>query len=1023
MSINDFKSNAENDEVTFVMTRSGLKEPLDTNQITIRLQSLISRKPKIKHVNPYNLMLKVVNATIPKFSSTIISTSEIDEECAHIAANLSLSNPYFLTLAGRIAVDNHQKNTKSGFYVKMKDAYNNRDEDGFFPLISESFFRFVEKYCLELEQMIDYSRDFLIDYFGIRMFQRSYSIKINDKPIERPQDLFMREAIQVSRSPKSDSTPEDILQILEEIKETYDLLSNKFYTHGSPTCYNSGGKREQLASCFLLGSGDSLEEIEKTGFDSSQISKWAGGIGIHTHSWRSTGSRIRGTNGRSSGIVPFLRTYETRLQAFNQGGRRPGSAAIYLMPHHPDIMDFIDISRHNGDEKMRARDLFTAIWIPDIFMERVQKDAIWSLFDPKKCGDLSDYHGEEYTKRYLELEEQKKFTRQIKAREIWENIYALKQIRGFPYICFSDHANKMSMHKNIGTIKSSNLCVVSSTKVLTDIGDIDIQTLSETNDGVHNIWNGQEYTPAKFAKTSDSAELMRLTFSDLTTITCTPEHRWPVFSSPHNYKEMRTYELSVGDKFLKYGTNGLVHLEVIQKLDYKESTYCFNEPKRHMGVFNGILGFNCSEIYLFSNTQEYATCVLGSIALPNFVFDGYSEDELKKPENQRRELNHEFPLNPYFDYIKLKDVVKVVTRNLNNVVDRTFSPVVEAKRGNERHRPIGIGIQGLDDAYSKMRFPFDSKEAGDLNKKIFETIYYSALSKSANMCREEWLRLRKKCVDNGFVTVKVFKKEDYDEHEDTYINPDDIPKKVGAYSSIDWNGGSPIGNGVFHWELAGLKAEDLSGMWDWNSLREMVKIFGVKNSLLVALMPTAGTSQLLGCNETMEPFTSNIYTRDTLAGQYIVIKKYLINDLFRLNLWNDEIKDVLMAEEGSVKNIGIIPDEIKALYKTAYEIDQKVLVQQSIERQPFIDQGQSLNLYLAPITMTEFNKLMFKAWKGGLKTGNYYMHSRAAVMPQKFTIDPRVLERIKTQNAKDVHIERGSAIIQTINNICDSCSG
>jgi ribonucleotide reductase alpha subunit len=1020
------EDNKEIEEVTYVITRSGKKEPLDTNQIVIRLQKLISRAPKIKHVNPYDLMLKVVNATIPKLSSdsnSFITTSEIDEECAHICANLSLTNPYYLALAGRIAVDNHQKSTKQGFYVKMKDAYNNRDEDGAFPLISDSFFSFVTRYCVQIEEMIDYSRDFLLDYFGIKMFQKSYSIKINDKPIERPQDLFMREAIQVSRSPKPDSTPEEIEEILNEIKEAYDLLSNKLYTHGSPTCYNSGGKREQLASCFLLGSGDSLEEIEKTGFDSSQISKWAGGIGIHTHDWRSSGSRIRGTNGRSSGIVPFLRTYETRLQAFNQGGRRPGSAAIYLMPHHPDILDFLDISKHNGDEKMRARDLFTAIWIPDIFMERVSKNEMWSLFDPRKCGDLSAYYGDEYTTRYLQLEAEKKYSRQMKARDLWEHICQIKQLRGFPYICFSDHANRMSMHKNLGTVKSSNLCVTGNTKVLTDHGDIDIYILVNTNNGVHNVWNGQEFTPAQFSKTSDSAELIKLHFSDMTTITCTPDHRWPVFSTPHFYEEMRTHELQVGDKFLKHGTNGFVFLENIQKLDYQEATYCFNEPKRHMGLFNGILGFNCSEIFLYSDTKEYATCVLGSIALPNFVFDGYSEDELKKPENERRVLDHEFPVNPYFDYERLVKVVKIVTRNLNNVVDKTYSPVMEAKRGNERHRPIGIGIQGLDDAYAKMRFPFDSVEAADLNKKIFETIYYAALSKSSEMCRKEWQKLKKKCAEQGYVTVKVFRPEDYDEHEDTYVNPQEIPKRVAAYSSIDWNGGSPIGNNVFHWELYGLKPEQLSGMWDWESLRIHIQEFGVKNSLLVALMPTASTSQLLGCNECFEPVTSNIYTRDTIAGQYIIIKKYLIHDLFKLNLWNNDLKDVLMAEEGSIQNIGVIPDEIKRLYKTAYEIDQKVLVQQAIERQPFVDQGQSLNLYLAPLTLTAFTKLMFQAWRGNLKTGNYYMHSEAAVMPQKFTLDPRLLDKVKMGKAQNVHIERGNAVTKKIENVCDSCSG
>jgi len=844
------------DEIMFVTTRTGRKENLDPNQITVRIQNLVEKEPRINHINPFKLMLEVC-----KGLKSGISTFEIDEYTANTCASIAISNPYYLAFAGRLAIDNHQKATDFSFLEKMKKAHENLDTEdkSSFPLLNDTFIQFVEKNQQALESMIDYSRDFLLDFFGIRNFQKSYSIKVDEKPIERPQDMFLREAICVSNYD------------LVSIKETYDLLSNKYYTHASPTCYNAGGVREQLASCFLLGTEDSIEGIEKTGTNAGYISKWAGGIGIHIHCWRSTGSKIRGTNGRSNGIVPFLRTYETRMCAYNQGGRRPGSAKIYLSPHHPDILKFLDLRSNDGIEKERARDLFYGIWCPDIFMERVIAGETWSLFNPHKF-DLSNLLDKEYTEKYLELEREKKYTEQIPAREIWKKIHKSKKETGVPTICFSDTVNRYSMQRNIGVIKSSNLC---------------------------------------------------------------------------------------------------------------------------------------SEIMLYSDSEEYATCVLASIGLAMFVLDS-------DPNG-----NFDFPKSPYFDFRRLLDVVKVITRNLNTVVDKTFSPVIEAKRGNQRHRPIGIGVQGLDDAYAKMRFPFDSKEASDLNKKIFETIYYGALTESTKMCRKEYHKLRTECKASGKVEVQTFVPEHYDPVIKVYTNPDEIPKRVASYSSIDWNGGSPIGKGVFHWEMYGVKKEDLSGMFDWESLREHILQFGVKNSLLVALMPTASTSQLLGNNECFEPYTSNIYTRDTLAGQYVVIKKYLINDLYNLGIWNDSLKDYLIIAEGSIQNIEGVPEEIKNLYKTAYEIDQNVLVQQAIDRQPFVDQAQSLNLYVHNLSLTMFTKLMSKAWRNKLKTGNYYMHTSPAVMPIKFTIDPKkqkeMAEMIEKNKQKNVMVKPGLV------NICDSC--
>ena len=865
----------DEESTMFVKTRTGRIEPLDTNQITKRLQTLINRTPKILHVNPYELMLEVCRGL-----KSGITTYQIDEYAANAAASLSISNPHYLKIAARIAIDNHQKNTIRSFVDKMRKSYLNTDDKGVIhPLLSSEFFKYVEENQDTLESIIDYNRDFLLDFFGFRTFQKTFSLQINDLPIERPQDMFMRTAITLHMN-----TQDDVESELKQIKETYDLLSNKFYTHASPTYYNAGGTRPQFASCFLLGTGDSREDIMKTATDISQISKWAGGIGIHINDWRSSGMKIRSTNGRSSGIVPWLKIYQETLRGFNQGGRRPGRAAIYLMPHHPDFMKFVELVRNGGTEETRARDLFTAVWLPDIFMERVATDKIWSFFDPDICGDLSNYTGVEYTNKYKDLEDKKMYTLQLSARKVWEAIYETNKDVGHPYVCFSDNANKIFMQKNLGILKSSNLC---------------------------------------------------------------------------------------------------------------------------------------SEINIYSNNQEYGVCILSSIALPNFVFDGYSAEELAMPETQRRKLNNEFPVNPYFDYKKLIDVVKVVTTNLNLIIDKTYHPVVETKRSNDRHRPIGIGVQGLDDTYAKLRMPFESKEAYDVNKKIFETIYYAAVTQSSVLARKQYQTLVKKIRDEGSVTVMQHQPNSYDLVKVTYNNDNPLPKTVGAYPSMLWNGGAPISKGIFHWELSGLNTSDLSGMFDWESLRDHIKEFGVVNSLTVAVMPTASTSQLLGNNECVEPYTSNIYKRATTAGEYIVVKKYLINDLYNLGIWSNNVKEYLLASGGSIRYIEGIPDNLKELYPTVWEIDQTHLVQQAIDRQPFVDQAQSLNLYVPNISITKWNKLMFMAWKGGLPTGKYYLHSKPAVTPTKFTIDPSKQEEMAKLLEKNKH---GTALIEPIREVCEVCS-
>jgi ribonucleoside-diphosphate reductase alpha chain len=847
------------DSTTYVITRSGSREELSLDQIVKRIKSLINRNPKIPNVNSDYLSMLVCRGMYND-----MKTSEIDNYAAKEAASLSITHPYYLQLAARLAIDNHQKNTLGSFVDKMRMLYFNKDEQlQHYPLIGKDFYKYVEEHRDFIDKTIEYTRDFLLDYFGFSTFYSIYSCKLNNVPIERPQDMFMRVAICINMN-----THDNIEEEYANIKTTYDLLSNKNYTHATPTCFNAGRANPQLASCFLLGTHDSRKGIMKTATDMSAISKHAGGIGLHINGWRSTGMPIKGTGGKSGGIIKWLKIYNCIMLGFDQGGRRPGSAAIYMMPHHPDIMKFIDAGKNDGNIESRARDLHYALWIPDIFMERVKAKETWSLFDPSQVGDLSNLWGEKYTERYLELEKKKLYIGQINAFDIWEAAFKANRDYGEPYICFADNANKYSMQQNLGTIKSSNLC---------------------------------------------------------------------------------------------------------------------------------------TEIYLYSDNREYAVCILSSISLPSFVFDRHSAEELDMHYSTKeplRALDHDFPINPYFDYEKLKYTVSIVTKNLNKVIDKTYHPVKKSKRGNDRHRPIGIGVQGLDDCYAKMRYPFTSDAAHTLNKRVFETIYYAALSESTRECREIYNNLRKQCA-NGPVKVVQHHQTHYETTLVEYKDSADIPKTVGAYPSMLWNGGSPISKGIFRWELSGLKPEDLSGMNDWESLREHIKIYGVRNSVLTACMPTATTSQLLGNGEGIEPYTSNLYSRNTVAGAFIVIKKYLIHDLYNLKLWTPELKDYLVAAEGSIQNIDGIPSELKSLYPKVREIDPKILVQQAIDRQHFIDQGQSLNLFLGDnLTMRLWTELMFKAWRGGLPTGKYYLRTKAGVAPPKFTIDPEkqrhALELIKS---------------------------
>jgi ribonucleoside-diphosphate reductase alpha subunit len=834
-----------------VVKRNGTMEEVSFDKIYKRIKYLSSKPYKLNYINPHTVAQHVIQGLYDG-----VRTTEIDTRTSIVCANLSIQNYEYGVLAGRVCINNHQKNTLTSFKDKVDRLYLRKDDNGDpCPIVSSSFYKFVKRNQKSIEQYIDYSRDYMIDFFGFKTLEKSYLLRITDgdnvEIIERPQDLFMRVAIFIHMGTKK--TP----NTMNDIFETYDLLSNKYFTHATPTLFNSGLTRPSLASCFLLGSEDSLEGIFKTLTDCAHISKWSGGIGFHISNWRGSNSLIRGTGGNSSGIVPFLKIFEKTSVAVNQGGRRPGSFAPYLEMHHPDIKSFLDLSKKNIAEEFKANKLYLALWISDLFMTRVKNDEDWSAFCPDKCPGLSDCYGEEYEKLYKQYETEGKASWTCKARDIWLKIFESQKESGFPYMVYKDAVNRNSNQKNVGVIKSSNLC---------------------------------------------------------------------------------------------------------------------------------------SEIVEYSSSTEYAVCTLTSICLPRFVEDTYTEEELKQPENERRELNHEFPQNPVFNYEKFRKVVEVNVRNLNKVIDINYYPVPETKRSNLRHRPIGIGVQGLADVFFKFNITFDSKEAAQLNKYIFETLYYSALSASSKLCREVWNNAKQECIDKKKVIVSTKpsvndnSKVSYTKTE--YKDPSEIPTDIGAYSSFS---GSPISKGIFHWEMMGLTEDDLITDYDWNTLRSHIKKFGVMNSLLIALMPTASTSQIMGNIECFEPLMSNIFIRNTLAGEFIVVNKYLMNDLQKIGLWNKRIENWIKLNNGSIQSIEGIPEHIKRKYLTVWELSQKHVINLAADRTPFVDQSQSLNLHVQDLTYAKFNSMHMYAWQKGVKTGCYYLRSQEATTAQKFTVDEKLL--------------------------------
>ena len=753
----------------YVVKRDGNREPVMFDKITDRISKLCYGLNDL--VDPVKVAMRVIEGLYDG-----VTTSELDNLAAETAASMTISHPDYAQLAARIAVSNLHKNTKKSFSETMTDMYNyiNPRTGTAAPLLADDVFEIIQKNAQALDSVIIYNRDFNYDYFGFKTLERSYLLKINGKIVERPQHMLMRVSVGIHK--------EDIAAAIE----TYELMSKKFFTHATPTLFNAGTPKPQMSSCFLLTmKDDSIDGIYDTLKQTAKISQSAGGIGLAIHNVRATGSYISGTNGTSNGIVPMLRVYDMTARYVDQGGgKRKGSFAMYIEPWHADIFDFLDLRKNHGKEEMRTRDLFLGMWIPDLFMKRVQEDSTWTLMCPNECPGLSDCHSEEFDKLYLGYEAAGKGRKTVKAREIWEKILESQVETGLPYMLYKDAANRKSNQKNLGTIRSSNLC---------------------------------------------------------------------------------------------------------------------------------------TEIIEYTSPDEVAVCNLASISLPMFVENGK------------------------FDHQKLFDVTKRVTLNLNKVIDRNYYPVIEAENSNTRHRPVGLGVQGLADAFILLRMPFTSDEAKQLNQEIFETLYFAAVTASMELAKVE-----------------------------------------GPYSTFQ---GSPISQGEFQYNLWGLKDEELSGRWDWASLRTEVVKHGVRNSLLVAPMPTASTSQILGNNEAFEPYTSNIYTRRTLSGEFIVVNKHLLEDLVELGIWNDSLKQEIMRHNGSVQNIDVIPADIKELYKTVWEMSMKDILDMSRQRGYFIDQSQSLNLFMENANFAKLTSMHFYAWQSGLKTGMYYLRTKSAVDAIKFTLN------------------------------------
>ena len=904
-----------------VVKRNGELEDVSFDKVLRRIQVAAEKL----EVNP----TLIAQRTLLRIYDNV-KTTELDELAAQLSISLMTTNPDYGVLASRIAISNHHRNTSDKFTDVIAALSNQTIKKTGEPMsiISEELVAICQQHGAAIDAKIDYQRDYLFDYFGFKTLEKlQYLLRdTSGKTLERPQHLIMRVSLALWGTVD-----------LDRAFETYDLLSQKFFIHATPTNFNAGTPRQQCSSCFLLAiKGDSIAGIYDTLKDCALISKYAGGIGLHIHDIRAKGALIKGTNGTSNGIVPMLRNFNDTARYVDQGGgKRNGSFAIYLEPWHADVEDFLKLKLNTGSEEERCRDLFYALWIPDLFMERVEKNAQWTLFCPSEAPGLSDVYGDEFNALYLRYEAEGRGRKQVDAQKLWFKVLDAQIETGTPYLLYKDAANKKSNQKNLGTIKSSNLCVAPETFLLTDNGP---RHIIELEGQEINVWNGQKWSKTTVVKTGVSQPLITVYFNNAVFITCTPYHKFILESDGplKDAKRVDAKDLLPGMK-LRGHVNPITNLmeegvtvrEVVDRGEL-DDTYCVNEPENHAAVFNGILTGNCSEIIQYSSPEESAVCNLASISLPAYV------------------------KGSDFDYDTLRKVVKIAIKNLNRVIDINFYPTPETLTSNMRHRPVGLGVQGLADVFALLRLPWESGEAAEVNQLIFEHMYFAAVEASMELAMEQ-----------------------------------------GPYSTFT---GSPMSQGLFQYDLWISPLGDQSstsgvvpltiGTLDWASLKEKVKTHGIRNSLLIAPMPTASTSQIMGNFECIEPATSNIYTRRTLAGEFIIVNKYLMRDLQRLDLWNEMMKQQIISRNGSIQGIDQIPEDIQRLYKTSWEIKQKTLIDMAVARGAFVCQSQSLNLFVSDPTYAKLTSMHFYAWKQGLKTGIYYLRTRAPVMAQKFTIDP-----------------------------------
>ena len=1212
-----------------VIKRNGEKEVFSFDKIYKRILTLGKNN---QGVNELNVKYTTLAQKIIDRLYDGIPTEQIDELTAQQCASLITTHPDYGILASRILVSNHHKNTDEKYIDVVSKLYNFKDIHGEqSSLVNKELFDVVQSRSEEIQQMFDFDRDYLLDYFGFKTLERAYLQRINGTIVERPQHMWMRVSLAIHG------------ENMEKVKETYELMSQKYFTHATPTLFNAGTPRQQMSSCYLLSmKDDSIAGIYETLSDCAKISKWAGGIGLHIHNVRAAGSHIRGTNGISNGIVPMLRVFNNTARYVDQGGgKRNGSFAIYLEPWHKDIREFLEMRKTHGDEEQRARDLFYGLWIPDLFMERVSKGGEWTLMCPDQCPGLSDVYGDDFKQLYNRYEKEGRGEK-VKARDIWFKILDSQIETGTPYMLYKDACNKKSNQKNLGTIKSSNLCVAPETLVLTENGHEEIQYLKDKK---INVWNGKEFSEVTIKQTSDESELITVNLSDGSELTCTKYHKfyiqnkyptsgmkqdiiksksvttveaqnlkngmklikceYPIIDSKKQLENSYTNGFFSGDgtytntgkevqqckfkategkayckrhidlqrndetdelcrglsyskknhvslygekikllEFLNYRSHGEIkdnklnvtlteHIEdkffvpinysLKSKLDWlagyadadgsisrngtnealqissihkkflidvklmlqtcgisskvsvnmekrntelpdgrggyknyscnklwrlliasnelqklielgfspnrliinnnnpqrnavhfvkienitdnnrKDKTFCFTEPKRHAGIFNGVITSQCTEIIEYSDADETAVCNLASIGLPNFVktrnlnelkskkITVYSKNgcsyckltklllnkhqvefknmlvEEEHKESFKTKFNEEhnvelktFPvvlvddkfiggytelldiMRNEVDHEKLHQVTKVVTKNLNRVIDINFYPTSKTKTSNSRHRPIGLGVQGLADVFMLLDLPFASEGAQKVNREIFETIYHAAVEASM-----------------------------------------ELSKKEGPYSTFK---GSPASEGLLSPDL--WNKVEYSGRYDWVSLKQLVKSHGIRNSLLVAPMPTASTSQILGNNECFEPYTNNIYVRRTIAGEFVMVNRHLLKELVELGYWTETIKTQIIAANGSIQKIKDIPKCIKEKYKVVWEIPMKHLINMAAARAPFIDQSMSMNLWMQNPTYDKLTAMHFYSFKQGLKTGLYYLRTKAKAAPQQFTVDP-----------------------------------